>query len=165
MRKGDSWVMISTEVMARGMDFQGVREVINYDFPTSVQSYIHRIGELAKLYGRYHSWTRNNWQGVRVVQVERVKLLPFSLMRMVTTSKRMTVSGKMSLLLTLDLRIANVLLQSGSQVPDWILKLPKPSKTTRRSMGRIKHLEFVNPARKIGRKDAIRKRFLLPHTQ
>ena len=45
MRKGESWVMVSTEVMARGMDFKGVREVINYDFPTSVQSYIHRIGE------------------------------------------------------------------------------------------------------------------------
>jgi len=36
--------MISTEVMARGMDFKGVMEVINYDFPQSVQSYIHRIG-------------------------------------------------------------------------------------------------------------------------
>ena len=44
MRKGESWIMISTEVMARGMDFKGVREVINYDFPTSVQSYVHRIG-------------------------------------------------------------------------------------------------------------------------
>lgn len=45
MRKGETWVMISTEVMARGMDFKGVQGVINYDFPTSVQSYIHRIGE------------------------------------------------------------------------------------------------------------------------
>ena len=46
MRQGESWVMISTEVMARGMDFKGVMEVINYDFPRSVQSYIHRIGLL-----------------------------------------------------------------------------------------------------------------------
>lgn len=46
MRGGESWVMVSTEVMARGMDFKGVREVINYDFPTSVQSYVHRIGEV-----------------------------------------------------------------------------------------------------------------------
>ena len=45
MRRGESWVMVSTEVMARGMDFKGVREVINYDFPQSVQSYVHRIGE------------------------------------------------------------------------------------------------------------------------
>jgi ATP-dependent RNA helicase DDX52/ROK1 len=44
MRMGESWVMVSTEVMARGMDFKGVREVINYDFPTTVQSYVHRIG-------------------------------------------------------------------------------------------------------------------------
>jgi ATP-dependent RNA helicase DDX52/ROK1 len=44
MRKGESWVLISTEVMARGMDFKGVRSVINFDFPTSVQSYVHRIG-------------------------------------------------------------------------------------------------------------------------
>ena len=45
MRRGESWVMVSTEVMARGMDFKGVREVINYDFPQSVQSYVHRIGK------------------------------------------------------------------------------------------------------------------------
>lgn len=44
MRKGESWVMVTTEVMARGMDFKGVREVVNYDFPRSVQSYVHRIG-------------------------------------------------------------------------------------------------------------------------
>lgn len=45
MRQGQSWVMVCTEVMARGMDFKGVREVINYDFPKSVQSYIHRVGQ------------------------------------------------------------------------------------------------------------------------
>ena len=44
MRKGDVWVLISTEVMARGMDFGGVQGVINYDFPQSVQSYVHRVG-------------------------------------------------------------------------------------------------------------------------
>jgi ATP-dependent RNA helicase DDX52/ROK1 len=50
MRLGESWVMISTEVMARGMDFKGVREVINYDFPRSVQSYVHRIGDATASY-------------------------------------------------------------------------------------------------------------------
>jgi len=48
MRKGESWIMVTTEVMARGMDFKGVREVINYDFPTSVQSYVHRIGRTGR---------------------------------------------------------------------------------------------------------------------
>lgn len=45
MRKGEVWVLVCTEVMARGMDFGGVRGVINFDWPESVQSYVHRIGE------------------------------------------------------------------------------------------------------------------------
>lgn len=45
MRNGESWVMVTTEVMARGLDFKGIRGVINLDFPTSVQSYVHRIGK------------------------------------------------------------------------------------------------------------------------
>jgi ATP-dependent RNA helicase DDX52/ROK1 len=55
-------------------------------------------------------------------------------------------------------RIANVLLQSGSTVPEWITKLPKPSKLKRRMMGKVKRAETVNPARKIGRADALKKR-------
>jgi ATP-dependent RNA helicase DDX52/ROK1 len=45
MRRGETWVMVCTEVMARGMDFGGIKGVLNYDFPQSVQSYVHRIGE------------------------------------------------------------------------------------------------------------------------
>ena len=56
------------------------------------------------------------------------------------------------------LSIANVLLQSGSLVPEWILKLPKPSKMKRRQMGKVKRADTVNAARKIGRSDAIKKR-------
>lgn len=55
-------------------------------------------------------------------------------------------------------RIANVLLQSGSTVPEWIMKLPKPSKMKRRQMGKVKRAEAVNNAGKIGRHDAIKKR-------
>lgn len=43
-REGKVWVLICTELMGRGMDFKGIRAVVNYDFPTSVQSYVHRIG-------------------------------------------------------------------------------------------------------------------------
>ena len=43
-REGKVWVLICTELIGRGMDFRGVRAVVNYDFPTSVQSYVHRIG-------------------------------------------------------------------------------------------------------------------------
>ena len=43
-RVGKIWVLICTEIIARGIDFKGVNLVINYDFPQSIQSYIHRIG-------------------------------------------------------------------------------------------------------------------------
>jgi ATP-dependent RNA helicase DDX52/ROK1 len=43
-RTGQVWVLIATELVARGMDFKGVSLVINYDFPQTTTSYIHRIG-------------------------------------------------------------------------------------------------------------------------
>ena len=39
------WILICTDVMGRGIDFKGVNLVLNYDFPTSAVSYIHRIGK------------------------------------------------------------------------------------------------------------------------
>ncbi|SAM01189.1 hypothetical protein [Absidia glauca] len=47
-RLGRIWVLIATELMARGLDFKGVNLVINYDFPQTVQSYIHRIGRTGR---------------------------------------------------------------------------------------------------------------------
>lgn len=57
-------------------------------------------------------------------------------------------------------RIANVILQSGFTVPDWMLKLPKPSKMKRKQMGKVKRPEMVNPARFVGRRDAVKKRYV-----
>ncbi|WVR08356.1 ATP-dependent RNA helicase ROK1 [Kwoniella sp. DSM 27419] len=47
-RLGEVWMLVVTEVLARGMDFRGVKVVINYDFPQTVQSYIHRIGRTGR---------------------------------------------------------------------------------------------------------------------
>lgn len=44
MLQGEVWVLVTTDVLARGMDFGGVHGVINFDWPESVQSYVHRIG-------------------------------------------------------------------------------------------------------------------------
>ncbi|KAH7420670.1 hypothetical protein KP509_13G016400 [Ceratopteris richardii] len=43
-REGKTWVLIATDLLARGIDFKGVNCVINYDFPNTVVAYIHRIG-------------------------------------------------------------------------------------------------------------------------
>lgn len=47
-RCGKIWVLITTELMARGIDFKGVNLVINYDFPQTAESYIHRIGRTGR---------------------------------------------------------------------------------------------------------------------
>jgi ATP-dependent RNA helicase DDX52/ROK1 len=47
-REGKIWVLIATDLMARGLDFKGVEMVINYDLPTSAQTYIHRIGRTGR---------------------------------------------------------------------------------------------------------------------
>jgi ATP-dependent RNA helicase DDX52/ROK1 len=47
-RLGNIWVLICTDLMARGVDFKGVQMVINYDFPQSAVSYIHRIGRTGR---------------------------------------------------------------------------------------------------------------------
>ncbi|KAK5576928.1 hypothetical protein RB653_001865 [Dictyostelium firmibasis] len=47
-RMGKIWVLICTELMARGMDFKGVNFVINFDFPHTLASYIHRIGRTGR---------------------------------------------------------------------------------------------------------------------
>ncbi|TDG45613.1 hypothetical protein AWZ03_007983 [Drosophila navojoa] len=47
-REGHIWVLICTELMGRGIDFKGVNLVINYDFPPSKISYIHRIGRTGR---------------------------------------------------------------------------------------------------------------------
>lgn len=50
-RTGNSRVLISTDVWARGIDVQQVSLVINYDLPMDKENYIHRIGRSGR-FGR-----------------------------------------------------------------------------------------------------------------
>merc|ERR1712032_976638 len=43
-RTGSSRVLITTDLLARGIDVHQVSLVINYDLPTNRENYIHRIG-------------------------------------------------------------------------------------------------------------------------
>ena len=47
-RSGQVPVLIATNVAARGIDVKDVRAVINYDFPQSVEDYVHRIGRTGR---------------------------------------------------------------------------------------------------------------------
>jgi len=50
-RSGSSRVLITTDLLARGIDVQQVSLVINYDLPKNRESYIHRIGRSGR-FGR-----------------------------------------------------------------------------------------------------------------
>ena len=50
-RSGSSRVLITTDLLARGIDVQQVSLVINYDLPSNRENYIHRIGRGGR-YGR-----------------------------------------------------------------------------------------------------------------
>lgn len=50
-RSGSSRVLISTDLLARGIDVQQVSLVINYDLPLKVENYLHRIGRSGR-FGR-----------------------------------------------------------------------------------------------------------------
>ena len=50
-RNGASRVLISTDLLARGIDVQQVSLVINFDLPTHKENYIHRIGRSGR-FGR-----------------------------------------------------------------------------------------------------------------
>eukprot|EP00667_Euglena_gracilis_P003628 EG_transcript_3639 len=50
-RSGSSRVLITTDLLSRGIDVQHVSIVINFDLPTNRESYLHRIGRSGR-YGR-----------------------------------------------------------------------------------------------------------------
>ena len=47
-RQGKFHIFITTDVAARGIDFPDITHVINYDFPTKRENYVHRIGRTGR---------------------------------------------------------------------------------------------------------------------
>jgi ATP-dependent RNA helicase DDX52/ROK1 len=47
-RNGRVWVLITTDLLSRGVDFRGVNGVVNYDIPTTTAAYVHRAGRTGR---------------------------------------------------------------------------------------------------------------------
>ena len=50
-RSGTTRLLITTDLLARGIDVQQVSLVINYDIPLTIENYLHRIGRSGR-FGR-----------------------------------------------------------------------------------------------------------------
>ncbi|KRZ85312.1 putative ATP-dependent RNA helicase DDX52 [Trichinella sp. T8] len=111
-RRGDTWILICTELIGRGLDFKCVNLVINFDFPTSSISYIHRIGKFV----------------CSVIPARRLYFLGRT-GRAGRQGRALTFFTETDKLLLRS--IGNIIQAAGCPVPDYILKLPKASKKVR----------------------------------
>lgn len=87
------WVLATTDVLARGVDFPDLKLVINYDVPVSTVNYVHRVGRT----GRAHKVGRA--------------------VTFFTKEDQYVVR-----------KLADLLKNSGCEVPDWIFKIKKKEK-------------------------------------
>ncbi len=56
-RSGAIAILITTDRAARGLDIPNIEHVINYDVPSSVQFYVHRVGRTARAGKQGKAWT------------------------------------------------------------------------------------------------------------
>jgi ATP-dependent RNA helicase DDX52/ROK1 len=120
--EGRVWCLIATDVMGRGVDFKGVKLVINYDFPQSGGSYIHRIGMPSS--------------SLRVV---RIALLTRAFSSTIGRTGRAGKAGRAITFFTkadaVHLKsIVNVMRASGCDVPQWMLDLKNPSQDEKKKL-------------------------------
>ncbi|MUU76924.1 DEAD/DEAH box helicase [Winogradskyella endarachnes] len=54
-REGEHRLLVATDVMARGLDIEGVSHVINFDTPDYPENYMHRIGRTGRAEKQGHS--------------------------------------------------------------------------------------------------------------
>ena len=47
-KEGRMRVLVATDIVARGIDIDGVSHVVNYDFPVNPEDYVHRIGRTGR---------------------------------------------------------------------------------------------------------------------
>merc|ERR1712070_998563 len=56
-KEGKSPILVATDVAARGLDVKDIKYVINYDFPGSIEDYIHRVGRTGRAGATGSSYT------------------------------------------------------------------------------------------------------------
>ena len=47
-KKGQKDVLVATDVASKGLDFPDIQHVVNYDMPSEIENYVHRIGRTGR---------------------------------------------------------------------------------------------------------------------
>uniref|UniRef100_A0A915PUY4 tRNA (cytosine(34)-C(5))-methyltransferase n=1 Tax=Setaria digitata TaxID=48799 RepID=A0A915PUY4_9BILA len=130
-RSGQVWVLVCTDLMGRGLDLSGVNLVINFDLPTSIISYIHRIGRTGRAGRRGHAVTYFTESDLNFIRP-----------------------------------IATVIKQAGFEVPEYTLKMRKPTKKEKKDL--LKHApkrKKIGPFKEAEKSGRRRNEFNLEETQ
>ena len=56
-RDGETWVLVATDIAARGLDIEGVSHVMNFELPHEPESYVHRIGRTGRAGAAGMAWS------------------------------------------------------------------------------------------------------------
>ncbi|KYQ93723.1 hypothetical protein DLAC_05112 [Tieghemostelium lacteum] len=56
-KSGKISILVATDILGRGIHINNLRFVVNYDFPTSLEQYIHRVGRTGRQGNKGHSLT------------------------------------------------------------------------------------------------------------
>jgi len=107
--------------MSRGIDFKGVNLVINYDFPQTTVSYIHRIGRAGRAGRQGEAITYFTKQDAEYLRGFHFILFLFSSFHFHFHFHLKSINFFLK-----KNSIANVMKESGCDIPDWMLALPKP---------------------------------------
>ncbi|BBN18721.1 hypothetical protein Mp_8g04910 [Marchantia polymorpha subsp. ruderalis] len=88
-RNGQAQVLIASDAMTRGMDVEGVANVVNYDMPVYAKTYVHRVGRTARAGQPGRSYTLLRKEEVRhfkqmLKKVDNCKCKDYSLPSSVT---------------------------------------------------------------------------------
>ena len=55
--QGKLSILVASDLVSRGLDLPNLAHVINYDIPTSLTSYVHRVGRTARAGKKGQAWT------------------------------------------------------------------------------------------------------------
>jgi ATP-dependent RNA helicase DeaD len=72
-RNGELQLLVATDVAARGLDFEGITHIINYDIPLDSLVYFHRIGRTARMEGEGTAITLVNHR--EMLELNRIRAL------------------------------------------------------------------------------------------